>query len=157
LLFFVSRAIPDFTGVRATQVNQMFKTVLFPLDQSREAREAADVVANIVQKYGSRLVLLSVVEEPNPEAPTTDPMMSPEAVAKLLQGAQALFAQQGIQAEIIERKGNPAFTICDVADEINANLIIMGCRGLGLTEEGATDSVTTRVTNLSPCPVLIVP
>ncbi len=135
----------------------MFKTVLFPLDQSREAREAADVVANIVQKYGSRLVLLSVVEEPNPEAPTTDPMMSREAVAKLLQSAQALFAQQGIQAETIEKEGNPAFTICDVADEINANLIIMGCRGLGLTEEGATDSVTTRVTNLSPCPVLIVP
>ncbi|MBW4476835.1 MAG: universal stress protein [Tolypothrix brevis GSE-NOS-MK-07-07A] len=135
----------------------MFKIVLFPLDHSREAREAADVVANIVQKYGSRLVLLSVVEEPNPEAPTTDPMMSTEAVAKLLQNAQALFAQQGIQAETIERKGNPAFTICDVADEINANLIIMGCRGLGLTEEGATDSVTTRVTNLSPCPVLIVP
>jgi nucleotide-binding universal stress UspA family protein len=135
----------------------MFKIVLFPLDHSREAREAADVVANIVQKYGSRLVLLSVVEEPNPEAPTTDPMMSTEAVAKLLQNAQALFAQQGIQAETIEREGNPAFTICDVADEINANLIIMGCRGLGLTEEGATDSVTTRVTNLSPCPVLIVP
>jgi nucleotide-binding universal stress UspA family protein len=135
----------------------MFKIVLFPLDHSREAREAADVVANIVQKYGSRLVLLSVVEEPNPEAPTIDPMMSTEAVAKLLQNAQALFAQQGIQAETIEREGNPAFTICDVADEINANLIIMGCRGLGLTEEGATDSVTTRVTNLSPCPVLIVP
>lgn len=134
----------------------MFKTVLFPLDQSREAREAADVVANIVQKYGSRLVLLSVVEEANPEAPSADPMISPEAVAKLLQGAQALFSQQGIQAEIIEREGNPAFTICDVADEINANLIIMGCRGLGLTEEAA-ESVTTRVTNLSPCPVLIVP
>jgi nucleotide-binding universal stress UspA family protein len=139
------------------EVNEMFKTVLFPLDQSREAREAADVVANIVQKYGSRLVLLSVVEEPNPDAPNIDPMMSPEAVAKLLRNAQALFSQQGIQAEIIEREGNPAFTICDVADEINANLIIMGCRGLGLTEEGATDSVTTRVTNLSPCPVLIVP
>jgi len=34
----------------------MFKTVLFPIDQSREAREAAEVVANVVQKYGSRLV-----------------------------------------------------------------------------------------------------
>jgi len=29
--------------------------VLFPIDQSREAREAAEVVANVVQKYGSRL------------------------------------------------------------------------------------------------------
>jgi len=39
----------------------MFKTVLFPIDQSREAREAAEVVANVVQKYGSRLLLLEEV------------------------------------------------------------------------------------------------
>ncbi|MEA5628382.1 universal stress protein [Nostoc sp. UHCC 0251] len=136
----------------------MFKTVLFPIDQSRETREAVDVVTNIVKKYSSRLVLLSVVEEPPPDAPSADdPMVSPEVVAKLLESAQTLFSGQGIQSEIMERQGKPAFTICDVADEINADLIIMGCRGLGLTEEGADDSVTTRVINLSPCPVLIVP
>ncbi|MCC5619854.1 universal stress protein [Nostoc sp. CHAB 5715] len=135
----------------------MFKTVLFPIDQSRETREAADVVTNVVKKYGSRLVLLSVVEEPLPDAPSADPMLSPEVVAKLLENAQSLFSGQGIQAEIMERQGKPAFTICDVADEIGADLIIMGCRGLGLTEERADDSVTNRVINLSPCPVLIVP
>jgi nucleotide-binding universal stress UspA family protein len=135
----------------------MFKTVLFPIDQSREAREAADIVANIVQTYGSRLILLSVVEDPDLEAPATSPMVSPEAVAKLLENAQALFSGQGIIAELLERQGKPAFTICDVADEVGADLIIMGCRGLGLTDEGATDSVTTRVINLSPCPVLVVP
>jgi nucleotide-binding universal stress UspA family protein len=135
----------------------MFKTVLFPIDQRREAREAADIVANIVQTYGSRLILLSVVEEPDPEAPATSPMVSPEAVAKLLENAQTLFSGQGIITELLERQGKPAFTICDVADEVEATLIIMGCRGLGLTEEGATDSVTMRVINLSPCPVLIVP
>ncbi len=139
----------------------MFKIVLFPVDQSREAREAAQVVANVVQKYGSRLFLLSVLEEISPEAalpaPETEPMMSPEAVAELLKNAQALFSQQGIDAETMTRKGMPAFTICDVADEIGADLIVMGCRGLGLTEDGATESVTNRVINLSPCPVLIVP
>ena len=137
----------------------MFKTVLFPVDQSREAREAADVVVNIVQKYGSRLVLLSVIETPDPaaESPTPEPMISPEAVAELLKSAHSLFSQQGIDAETITREGMPAFTICDVADEIEANLIVMGCRGLGLTEEGAAESVTNRVINLSPCPVLIVP
>ncbi|BBD65854.1 UspA domain-containing protein [Nostoc commune NIES-4072] len=139
-------------------MTEIFKTVLFPIDQSRETREAADVVTNVVKKYGSRLVLLSVVEEPPPDAPSADdPMVSPEVVAKLLENAQSLFSGQGIQAEILERRGKPAFTICDVADEIGADLIIMGCRGLGLTEEGADDSVTTRVINLSPCPVLIVP
>jgi nucleotide-binding universal stress UspA family protein len=135
----------------------MFKTVLFPIDQSREAREAADIVANIVQKYNSRLILLSVIEEPNAEASATSPMVSSEIVAQLLENARTLFSEQGITAELLERQGKPAFTICDVADEIEASLIIMGCRGLGLTEEGSTDSVTTRVINLSPCPVLIVP
>ncbi|ACC84228.1 UspA domain protein [Nostoc punctiforme PCC 73102] len=141
-------------------MTEIFKTVLFPIDQSRETREAADVVTNVVKKYSSRLVLLSVVEEPPPDAPdapSADPMVSPEVVAKLLENAQSLFSGQGIQSEILERQGKPAFTICDVADEIGADLIIMGCRGLGLTEEGADDSVTTRVINLSPCPVLIVP
>lgn len=139
----------------------MFKTVLFPVNQSREAREAAEVVANVVQKYGSRLFLLSVLEDdrtldiiPTPE---TEPMMSPEAVAELLNNAQALFAQQGIEAQTMTRQGMPAFTICDVADEIGSDLIVMGCRGLGLTEDGAAESVTARVINLSPCPVLIVP
>jgi nucleotide-binding universal stress UspA family protein len=135
----------------------MFKKVLFPIDQSREAREAADVVVDIVQKYGSDLVLLSVVEESTADNPTEEVMSSPETVAQLLETAKSMFSEKGIQAETIERKGIPAFVICDVADEIQANLIIMGCRGLGLTEEGATESVTNRVINLSPCPVLVVP
>ncbi len=137
----------------------MFKTILFPVDHNRETREAADLVADIVKTYHSRLVLLSVVEKPALEETSVagDIMSSEEDVAKLLQAAQALFAQKGIEAEVIEREGMPSFTICDVADEINANLIIMGCRGLGLTTEGASESVTNRVINLSPCPVLIVP
>lgn len=137
----------------------MFKTVLFPVDRSREAREAAEKVVNIVKTYSSRLIILSVVEPPAEEAtsPASEPMTSPEAVAKLLSEAQAVFSQQGIEAEIVEREGKPAFTICDVADEVGADLIVMGCRGMGLTDDGASDSVTNRVINLSPCPVLIVP
>jgi nucleotide-binding universal stress UspA family protein len=137
----------------------MFKTILFPLDQSREAREAVEIVANIVKTYNSRLVLLSVVEKPTSgEQPTPAGIMSnEEAVAKLLEGAKAFFAQRDIPAEAIEREGMASFTICDVADEIDANLIVMGCRGLGLTTEGVHESVTNRVINLSPCPVLVVP
>ncbi len=133
----------------------MFQTILFPVDQSREAVHVAETVTKLVKANQSRLVLLSVVEPP---AESEDAVMTdPAAIAKLLQNASGLFAQQGITAETLERQGKPAFTICDIADEINADLIVMGCRGLGLTDEGAADSVTTRVINLSPCPVLIVP
>lgn len=134
----------------------MFKTILFPIDQSRESRQAAETVARLAKIHGSRLILLSVVEVPNGEVPG-DVMTSPEAIAELLEGAKTLFSQQGLEAEAIEREGKPAFTICDVADEVEADLIVMGCRGLGLTDEGIADSVTNRVINLSPCPVLIVP
>ncbi|MEX0271663.1 universal stress protein [Leptolyngbyaceae cyanobacterium UHCC 1019] len=133
----------------------MFKTVLFPIDQSRESRQAAETVANVVNFHKSRLIILSVVEEI--EEGASEVMSSPEAIAELLESAKTMFSQQGIQSELLERQGKPAFTICDVADEIEADLIVMGCRGIGLTEEGAADSVTNRVINLSPCPVLIVP
>lgn len=135
----------------------MFKTVLFPIDQSRESQEAADVVTQVVTTYHSRLVLLSVVEELEDATTVEADMVSPEAIAALLQNAQDLFARQGIKADVIERAGKPAFVICDVADELNADLIIMGFRGMGLTEEGPSHSVTNRVINLSPCPVLVVP
>ena len=129
----------------------MFNIVLFPVDRSREAREATEIVSNLVRTYSSRLVLLSVVEE----ADST--MSSTSEVAKLLQGAKALFSQQGIDAETIEREGIPSFVICDVADEINADLIIMGSRGLGLTGNNTKESVAHRAIELAPCPVLIVP
>jgi nucleotide-binding universal stress UspA family protein len=136
----------------------MFKKILFPIDQSRESREAADKVASLVKLCGGELTLLSVVETP-PEGGVIEgsDMASPEAIAELLENAKALFSQEGINPEVIEREGMPAFVICDVADELDADLIVMGCRGLGLTEEGASESVTNRVINLSPCPVLIIP
>ncbi|WP_107666741.1 universal stress protein [Cyanothece sp. BG0011] len=137
----------------------MFKTILFPVDQSRETREAVTTVINLVKTYDSRLILLSVVEKtPDGQGISQGGIMtSTEAVAQLLQGAQALFADQGIEAEIIEKEGKPPFIICDVADEINANLIVMGSRGLGLTSDGASESVTNLVINLAPCPILIIP
>ncbi|MDB9494007.1 universal stress protein [Spirulina major CS-329] len=135
----------------------MFKTILFPIDQSRETRHAVETVANLVKTYQSRLILLSVVEPPEPDAEASAVMTSHEAVAKLLAGAKTLFTEQGLDAETVEREGKVSFTICDVADDMEADLIIMGCRGVGLTDEGASESVTNRVINLSPCPVLIVP
>lgn len=134
----------------------MFKIVLFPIDMSSEAQQASPKVAELVKLHQSRLVLLSVVELLAPDA-AGDQQTSLEAVAALLSQAKDGFAQQGINAEAIERQGQPAFVICDVADELNADLIVMGCRGVGLIEDIQAESVTTRVINLSPCPVLIIP
>ncbi|MFM7452826.1 MAG: universal stress protein [Cyanobium sp.] len=123
----------------------MFPTVLFPIDRSRQALETAAVALKLVQQHGSRLVLLSVVEAGDEEA----------AVAELLQQARGSFEQAGVACELIEREGKAAFVIGDVADEINADLIVMGTRGITL--ESDQQSTAARVIQLAPCPVLVVP
>lgn len=133
----------------------MFKTILFPIDMSPEAHQAANLAIALVKQHQSQLVLLSVVE--THEDPDHPQQASAEAVAELLAQAKTMFSQQGVESKTLEREGQPAFVICDVADEIEADLIVMGCRGIGLIEETMSESVTTRVINLSPCPVLIVP
>jgi nucleotide-binding universal stress UspA family protein len=133
----------------------MFKTVLFPVDQSRDSREAAETVAELVKLCGASLIILSV--EDDAEETSTTTRLSPETIDKLLESAKTTFLEWGITAQTLHRSGKIAFTICDVADELGVDIIVMGCRGIGLTEEGAHDSVSNRVINLSPCPVLIVP
>ena len=127
----------------------MFETVLFPIDQSREALETAAKALELARNHGSRLVLLSVVQPERPE------MHDHEAVAGLLDQARDRFEQAGVTCEQIEREGRPAFVICDVADELNVDVIVMGTRGVNLE----TDSCSTaaRVIQLAPCPVLVVP
>ncbi|MGV2826564.1 universal stress protein [Myxosarcina sp. GI1(2024)] len=130
----------------------MFKNIVFAIDVTREARKAVEVVADLVKIHNSKLVILSVVE-----TTAEGVMSSSEQVAKLLAYAKDFLGKQGIDSETLEKEGKPPFVICDVADEINADLIVMGCRGLGLVEESASDSVTSRVINLAPCPVLVIP
>ncbi|PSO48382.1 MAG: universal stress protein [Cyanobacteria bacterium SW_9_44_58] len=135
----------------------MFNTILFPIDRSRETQEAIETVTKLVQTYDSRLVLLSVVEAEGEEKDDPRQMISQDTVTELLEQVKSYFTKESINAETLEREGRPAFIICDVADEIDADLIVMGCRGVGLMEEEASDSVSNRVINLSPCPVLVIP
>jgi len=76
-------------------------------------------------------------------------------VSQLLDQARNSFEQAGLPCEVLEREGVPAFVIGDVADEINADLIVMGTRGITL--EADQQSTAARVIQLAPCPVLVVP
>ncbi|MFN3361039.1 MAG: universal stress protein [Pseudanabaenaceae cyanobacterium] len=122
----------------------MFPTILFAVDSSLEARQAVPIVVGLVKTFHSRLLLLSVVDPEEDER---------EKVEQLLENARQLFEAEGIAAETKVGEGKPAFVICDVADELNCDLIIMGTRGVTETSE----SVSQRVITLSPCPVLVVP
>ena len=127
----------------------MFETVLFPLDQSREVVEVATKALNLGRSHNSKLILLSVVQPKQPE------MDDHAVVATLLAETQARFEQVGVSCDVVEREGMPAFVICDVADELNVDVIVMGTRGVNL--EAESGGTAARVIQLAPCPVLVVP
>jgi nucleotide-binding universal stress UspA family protein len=127
----------------------MFDTVLFPIDNSRQTTETAAVAIRLAQQHNSRVVLLSVVEE---EEGT---MHDPAAVTRLLEQARASFEEAGLACDVFERAGKPAFVIGDVAEEVEADLIVMGTRGISLEDD--QQSTAARVIQLAPCPVMVVP
>ncbi|MFL0770052.1 MAG: universal stress protein [Prochlorococcus sp.] len=127
----------------------MFETVLFPVDHSREAMETSGKALDLARSHNSRLILLSVVQPERLE------MHDHQAVAALLDRARHQVEEAGVACEVVERQGNPAFVICDVADEMNVDVIVMGTRGVNL--EADSESTASRVIQLAPCPVLVVP
>ena len=126
----------------------MFETVLLAIDHSPETTETVAVGLQLARQHGSRVVLLSVVEEEGT-------MHDPVAVTQLLEQARSRFEQAGLPCDVFERQGKPAFVIGDVADEINADVIVIGTHGITLEED--QHSTTARVIQLAPCPVLVVP
>ena len=127
----------------------MFKNLLFPIDQSKEAFETANKAIQLAKNHQSHIIMLSVVQPDRPE------MHDSEFVASLLRRAKEQMEQAGISCEVLEKQGKPAFVICDVADDLNVDLIVMGTRGINL--ETADESTAARVIQLAPCPVLVVP
>lgn len=129
----------------------MFNTVLFPLNRSQETRQAVTIAIDLVQKYQAKLYAISVVES---EANDSDRSSAQTLIAEV----ESYFTEAGISINTKILEGKAAFAICDFADEINADLIVMGSRGMSLVEEHPeSDSVSQKVINLSPCPVLVVP
>lgn len=54
------------------------------------------------------------------------------------------------------REGRPAEEIADLAEELGADLVVVGSRGLGTIERLTTGSVSEGVAQLAPCPTLVV-
>ncbi|MAI96910.1 MAG: universal stress protein [Synechococcus sp. MED650] len=127
----------------------MFGIVLFPLDSSRQALETATKAIELARSHNGRMVLLSVVE------PNRPGMEDPAVVAQLLERTRLQVEQAGVACEVVERQGQPAFVIGDVADELNVDVIVMGSRGVNLETE--SESTAAKVIQLAPCPVLVVP
>ena len=74
----------------------------------------------------------------------------------VLQGV-ALATAAGFGAEGRTESGKAWRTICDVAEEVDAQTIVMGARGLSRVGSLLLGSVSAAVAAHAPCPTLIVP
>jgi nucleotide-binding universal stress UspA family protein len=87
---------------------------------------------------------------------TPDELVS-DAVAKILADAEKHARKKGLkQVQKIAQSGPVARTIAGVAKRQKADLIVMGCRGLGEAEGLLLGSVSHKVVCMADCPVMTV-
>jgi nucleotide-binding universal stress UspA family protein len=58
--------------------------------------------------------------------------------------------------EQVTRSGDAGPAICRLADEVGADVIVVGSRGRGALKRALLGSVSTHVTSNAPCPVVVV-
>lgn len=76
---------------------------------------------------------------------------------RLLKNAESIAREKGVgSVESMLCEGNPAEAILDTAKQVDADLIVVGTRGLSGLKELLLGSVSHKVIQLSPCSCLVV-
>ena len=141
----------------------MFKKILVPIDGSEQSYRALGFGMDLAKRYSSKVILLTV-EQLIFQEPLFPPFSKQsydnleDAHRKIL--SQAFNEAKKIDSEIEISKrlanGRPADKIIEIAKEDGVDLIVIGSRGLGGIKEFLLGSVSDRVADHAPCPVLIV-
>ncbi|MGH2824892.1 MAG: universal stress protein [Thermoleophilaceae bacterium] len=85
-----------------------------------------------------------------------DPIDLGEVAESVLARTTEEVTSQGVDVETHGREGDPAKVILDVAQEQNADLIVVGARGLTGLERFLLGSVSSKLSHHAPCSVMIV-
>lgn len=120
----------------------MYKKILIATDGSTTASHAADVGIDVAKASGAEAVLLHVGD--------------PKDGKKVLGAAEKSFAKSGVAVSTMSVSGDPADMICEVAERENADLIVVGNKGMTGAKRFLLGSVPNQVSHHSPCNVLIV-
>ena len=134
-------------------------TILLATDGSEEARLAATTAADLADSTDSELHVVHVGElRPTFLAQTeSEPAeLEREARRKLDEEARRVEEAGGTLKEAHLRLGRADEEIIELADELDAGLIVMGSRGQGRIRRALMGSVSESVVRHAHCPVTIV-
>ncbi len=146
----------------------MFNNIICAVDGSDHALKAAEVASALAAKFGAQLTLLTVTRKISvtPEIKrylelehlTGEPQYVLDDMTKrILEAATQAARDAGVAAVKTEvRIGPPARTIVDFAKRSDADVIVLGSRGVGDIEGALLGSVSHKVANLAAMTVIAV-
>lgn len=157
----------------------MFHKILVALDDTEMSRHVFDEALNLAKATQAHLCLLNIINPWNENYRDVPfgiglegyyPVLYEEAMkrhmeqvseveAKNLEQLNQMASQAteaGVTVEINQKRGDPSQTICTIATEWQADLIIMGRRGYTGLNELLLGSVSNYVLHRAPCSVLTV-
>lgn len=141
-------------------------SLLAATDFSDPARHALERAAQLAATHnGARLTLTHVISSSmlerlrglmQDEAPTVKDRLLHEAQAALAEQAAHLSEKYACPVETLLRQGPALNVIPDLADELQADLLVMGVRGAHFVHEFLIGSTTERVLRKTLRPMLAV-
>jgi nucleotide-binding universal stress UspA family protein len=144
----------------------MFGSIVVGTDGSETANEAVGQATDLAKAVGARIHLVSAFEPVGNQRLREERTQAPEDmqwtvhqredVDATLRTAAERIGEAGVQADTYARQGDPADAILDVAEEQNADLIIVGNKGMTGAKRFLLGSVPNKVSHHAPCSVLII-
>jgi nucleotide-binding universal stress UspA family protein len=144
----------------------MFGSIVVGTDGSETANEAVRQATDLAKAVGSTINLVSAFEpvgnqrlrEERQQVPEDMQWMvnEREDVEATLREAEENIKAAGVSVETFSRQGDPADAILDVAEENNADLIIVGNKGMTGAKRFLLGSVPNKVSHHAPCSVMII-
>ena len=144
----------------------MIGSIVVGTDGSDTAKEAVRQATELAKALGASVHLVSAFEpigegrlrEERQQVPDDlQWMVNPrEDVDATLKDAGGEIDAAVIPVEIYAREGDPADAILDVAEEQNADLIVVGNKGMTGAKRFLLGSVPNKVSHHAPCSVMII-